>query len=91
MNPVAIQTAQPMDAIDGVAHLTFNLPRFGVSLVTLSAATDGGAASASGGAATANGARPGCACGVADRSASWSLGFLGVALGVIRRRRRPVS
>jgi hypothetical protein len=77
-------------AADGLVGVDFELPRFGVSLVTIQAATgvgDGGAVGTGGG---------GCACGVAGRGSAHVAVLLSVAMMalvfIVRRRRvRPAG
>ncbi|MBV9949771.1 MAG: hypothetical protein JOZ69_23215 [Myxococcales bacterium] len=64
MDPVVLSDAQPVDVVAGVASLDFDLPRFGVSLVTLGPATLGDASAGAG--APPGAAATSTAPGVAD-------------------------
>jgi xylan 1,4-beta-xylosidase len=85
-------------AADGSLALDFDLPRFGVSLITIRAAAgpgDGGIdAGATDGAATLppgrSGGGCGCRVGGAGHAVNWAvlLGFCGLAAAGIARRRR---
>jgi xylan 1,4-beta-xylosidase len=88
MEPVALQSAQPVDAPGGTVALDFDLPRFGVSLFTISAA-GGGDASATSMAPPV--ARSGCACGVAGGGSAGSSIATGFAFVLLRRARRRRS
>jgi len=81
--------------------LDFDLPRFGVSLVTIAPAGDGGDAGADG-SMSPPGPRGGCACrlvdggGASDAAALLATGGLVILLAIRRRRagaraREPVK
>jgi len=97
-SPLVPDGSLPVTA-DGSVSVDFDLPRFGVSLVTLEppASASGGAGSAgtgNGGASGATGQSSGCSCrlgGGGDEdpgTAAWlGLGALGLLLSARRRRR----
>jgi xylan 1,4-beta-xylosidase len=97
MEPAVLQSAQPVDATGGSVDLNFDLPRFGVSLITLSPASLGdatsGASTTDTGSERSGVAGRGCGCGVGAATAPSSWLAAAVALGVLplARRRRLTS
>ena len=99
MDPVAIEPARDVDVTDGIFVHEFDLPRFGISLVTLTSANVVGNPRGSGrgpggvsrgGEAGSESAGCGCRIGTASHARWGALGVL-VALGcagAIRRRVR---
>jgi len=96
MEPVVVQPEQAVDVTNGVVNVAFDLPRFGISLVTVTPANGGGGAAGEGGDAGAPGAsstggaaapaaaddEAGCGCSVPGaRGTAWRFGAgFGLAL-----------
>ncbi len=96
MDPVPLGAAQTFDVAGGAVSLSFDLPRFGISLLTLSPAAGATDASAADGAVTppsTKGGGGGCACAVTRGGGApvpRALTFLVVVAGLaaLRGRRR---
>jgi xylan 1,4-beta-xylosidase len=97
MQPAPLEPVQQVDVTNGTVGLDFMLPRFGISLLTLSPAFSGDAAAADSGSPATRVTPPGsgCSCKVlrqrADApTAAWIV-FAGSVLTWVRRRRRSPS
>jgi xylan 1,4-beta-xylosidase len=96
MNPVLLETPRALDVVGDTLTLDFDLPRFGISLITLAPPGPGDDASAgnggAGGTSVVGGAREsGCGCGMAappDRGTATLFTLALAAAFVMARRRR---
>ncbi|MBV9946543.1 MAG: hypothetical protein JOZ69_06825 [Myxococcales bacterium] len=86
MEPVVLSNLQPVDVVSGIASLDFELPRFGVSLITLGPAPSAPGVSGSGKTA---GGGAGCSCRAASGSRpTGAVAAIGLLSAMLARRRR---
>jgi xylan 1,4-beta-xylosidase len=91
MQPAELEPPQMVDVGGGIATVDFDLPRFGVSLVTLAPVgiTDagGGASGAEGGAGASVPRASGCQCRIASGARAPAMPVIAVVVLVLGRRR----
>jgi xylan 1,4-beta-xylosidase len=91
MEPVVLEAAQSVTVTNGAVALAFELPRFGMSLLTLTPSNEGGGGDggAGGGAREPTPSDPGCACRVSPPTPPGysAISALFVVLLALRRRR----
>jgi xylan 1,4-beta-xylosidase len=95
MEPVVLERERETPVSDGVVTLSFELPRFGMSLFLLTRSNDGGGGGGGGGGGDGGNDKvappsdPGCSCrlGPAERDSRGAYWVLSFALAITRRRR----